>query len=240
MKARMIVMARNTRSGRQSCGRAAVIMSQMGMVGSDCSSSITRWMTMSIQPPKYPEIPPRKTPRIVLSATATRPTVIEVRVPNIMRDHWSRPRRSVPRKWGRPLDFGSLASIRWMSVSNRPSTLYLYPRTKSAIGIRSRLIAHPLHFQRDRIALADDVRHRRIESRLVEEGNPLHGDEGEGGIGRFRVLVAEEVRHQDDGVEDEQDDRAGDRQAVLAESPPDQLPVRRDGDALFVLGGELR
>ncbi len=33
-------MARKTCSGRQSCGRAAVITSQIGIVGSDCSSSI--------------------------------------------------------------------------------------------------------------------------------------------------------------------------------------------------------
>ena len=98
MKARMMVMAKKTCSGRQSCGRAAVIASQIGIVGSDCSSSIMRWMIMSSQPPKYPEMPPSRTPRITLSATATRPTVIEVRVPNIMRDHWSRPSRSVPRR----------------------------------------------------------------------------------------------------------------------------------------------
>ena len=41
-----------TWSGRQSCGRAAVIMSQIGIVGSDCISSITLCMIRSGSPPK--------------------------------------------------------------------------------------------------------------------------------------------------------------------------------------------
>ena len=52
MNARMMVMAKKTRVGGQSRGRAAVMASQIGMVGSDCRISITRWMTRSGQPPK--------------------------------------------------------------------------------------------------------------------------------------------------------------------------------------------
>ena len=38
-------MAKNTWIGVQSRGRAADSASQIGMVGTDCSSSISRWIT---------------------------------------------------------------------------------------------------------------------------------------------------------------------------------------------------
>ena len=123
MKARMMVMAKKTCSGRQSCGRAAVITSQIGMVGSDCSSSMRRWMTWSIHPPRYPEMPPRKRPRRTLSATEARLTVSEVRVPYIIRDHWSRPSRSVPSRCSHGSDAGSAGPTRWTSDVRGPSTL---------------------------------------------------------------------------------------------------------------------
>jgi len=114
--------------------QAAVIISQIGMVGSDCRISISRWMTRSIQPPKYPERPPRSTPRIVLSATATRPTVMEVRVPNIMRDHWSRPKRSVPRKCGRPLDCESFCVNQVVAVRTGPARGTCIPHRTARAG----------------------------------------------------------------------------------------------------------
>ncbi len=80
-------MAKNTWIGVQSRGSAADSASQIGMVGTDCSNSISRWMTWSGRPPKYPEMPPSTTPRMTLSVTATSPTVIEVWVPCMMRDH---------------------------------------------------------------------------------------------------------------------------------------------------------
>ena len=45
-------MAKKTWIGVQSRGSAAVSASQIGMVGSDCSSSISRWITWSGMPPK--------------------------------------------------------------------------------------------------------------------------------------------------------------------------------------------
>ncbi len=49
---RMTVIAKKTWIGVQSRGSAAVRASQMGMVGSDCSSSMSRWITWSAMPPK--------------------------------------------------------------------------------------------------------------------------------------------------------------------------------------------
>ena len=127
---RMTVIAKKTRIGVQSRGRAAVSASQIGMVGSDWSSSIRRWITRSGSPPKYPETPPSSTPSTTLSVTATRPMVIDVWVPCMSRDHWSRPRRSVPRRWTRPVVLPSAAPSRWRLGGNRPSTRYGYPRTR--------------------------------------------------------------------------------------------------------------
>ena len=45
-------MAKNTWIGVQSRGSAADSASQIGMVGTDCSNSISRWMIWSAMPPK--------------------------------------------------------------------------------------------------------------------------------------------------------------------------------------------
>src|SRR5207237_1675784 len=52
-----------------------------------------------------------------------------------------------------------------------------------------------------------------------------------GGVG---VGVGEEVRGHDDAVETHDDDGAGHGQAVLAEAPPHELPLRGDEDPLFL------
>jgi hypothetical protein len=44
-------MAKNTWVGVQSRGSAADSASQIGMVGTDCSSSMIRWITWSVLPP---------------------------------------------------------------------------------------------------------------------------------------------------------------------------------------------
>src|SRR5215831_15896604 len=48
---RITVIAKNTCCGDQSRGSAAVSASQIGIVGNDCRSSISRWMTASARPP---------------------------------------------------------------------------------------------------------------------------------------------------------------------------------------------
>ena len=48
---RITVMAKNTWIGVQSRGKAAANASQIGIVGTDCSNSITRWITLSVLPP---------------------------------------------------------------------------------------------------------------------------------------------------------------------------------------------
>ena len=45
-------MAKKTWSGVQSRGSAADSASQIGMVGTDCRSSMMRWITWSVLPPK--------------------------------------------------------------------------------------------------------------------------------------------------------------------------------------------
>ena len=48
---RITVMAKKIWVGVQSRGRAALRASQIGMVGTDCKSSIRRWITESVLPP---------------------------------------------------------------------------------------------------------------------------------------------------------------------------------------------
>ena len=48
---RITVMAKKTWIGVQSRGSAADSASQIGIVGTDCSSSMIRWITWSVLPP---------------------------------------------------------------------------------------------------------------------------------------------------------------------------------------------
>jgi len=49
---RITVMAKNTCTGVQSRGSAADRASQIGIVGTDCNNSISRWMIRSGRPPR--------------------------------------------------------------------------------------------------------------------------------------------------------------------------------------------
>ena len=74
-------MAKYTCNGDQPLGIAAASPIHNGIVGSERRNSITRWVTASNQPPKYPAAPPMMTPRIRLISTPTRPTDNEICVP---------------------------------------------------------------------------------------------------------------------------------------------------------------
>ncbi|GAI91582.1 unnamed protein product, partial [marine sediment metagenome] len=60
-------------------GRAALRAIQRGMVGIEIKNSITLWITVSIAPPKYPDIPPIMHPRTKLRATPIKPMDKEMR-----------------------------------------------------------------------------------------------------------------------------------------------------------------
>ena len=78
---RMMVTAKYTCNGGHSAGTAALSAIHSGMDGNERSSSMARWMIVSVTPPRYPEIPPRIRPRIRLRATPTRPIDSEIRAP---------------------------------------------------------------------------------------------------------------------------------------------------------------
>jgi hypothetical protein len=77
-------------------GTAAASPIHSGIVGIERRISMMRWITESIAAAEVPETPPSTTPSTRLSATLTRPIVIDVRVANMSRDHRSRPCVSVP------------------------------------------------------------------------------------------------------------------------------------------------
>ena len=85
---------------------------------------MTRWMTVSAQPPYNPEMPPSNTPSTRLSVTPTRPMVSEVRVASTRRENTSRPSWSVPSRNSASDGLPSLTPSRWMSVGNRPNSRY--------------------------------------------------------------------------------------------------------------------
>src|SRR5262249_34075604 len=59
-------------------------------------ASVTRMMTWSTQPPRYPDRIPSVVPSTPAKITAVKPTTIDTRAPKISRDSTSRPTWSVP------------------------------------------------------------------------------------------------------------------------------------------------
>ena len=76
----MTLMRKYRLTGPMVTGMAAVNPSHNGKVGTAMMNSIIRWMMVSTQPPKYPEMPPRVIPSAKASSTPMMPTVIEIRV----------------------------------------------------------------------------------------------------------------------------------------------------------------
>ena len=70
---------------------------------------------------------------------------------------------------------------------------------------------------------------------VVEEMHDLHRNEGLARVGALGILGREEVRHQDDQVEQDQQAGARHREVMAAEAPPHQLPVGGDGDPVLGL-----
>ncbi len=112
-------------------GTAAARPIHNGMVGNDCKNSITRWMTVSIQPPKYPETPPNRQPRKKLMATPTRPIDSDIRAPCRTRENMSLPRFSVPNRNSTP---GSSTPMKCTRFGKSPSSRYSWPATKNRMG----------------------------------------------------------------------------------------------------------
>ena len=97
----------------------------------------------------------------------------------------------------------------------------------------ARGIGRPFHPQGDRMTLADDGGHPGGELAVIEQMQRLHGDERLPRVGRLGVLGGEEIRAQHDHVQRDQQTGAEQGEAVAPEAPPDELPVRRHGDAVL-------
>src|SRR5437867_2490811 len=68
----------------------------MRMVGNDSPMSVRRMRTVSVRPPRYPEISPSSVPNVPATPMATSETRSEIRLPQMIRLSTSRPKRSVP------------------------------------------------------------------------------------------------------------------------------------------------
>jgi hypothetical protein len=66
--------------------------------GNASSVSITRLITSSTRPPKYPATEPSVVPTTADTSTTVSPTANEIRAPATMRDRMSRPSSSRPKR----------------------------------------------------------------------------------------------------------------------------------------------
>src|SRR6266446_1532175 len=66
------------------------------MVGNDSPMSVRRMRTVSVRPPRYPEISPSSVPNVPATPMATIEARSEIRLPQMIRLSTSRPKRSVP------------------------------------------------------------------------------------------------------------------------------------------------
>ena len=96
MKERMIVMSKYTLRTGISGGIAALSAIQSGIVGTDWSTSMIRWMIASTSP-EVPGDPADGRPQIKVSEEPTNPMDREMLEPRTTRENRSRPMRSVPK-----------------------------------------------------------------------------------------------------------------------------------------------
>lgn len=87
------------RPGMVTSLRRAEMVSRSGSSGRVSMKSTIRWMRLSTQPPKYPEIAPMRAPVVWLINVTTNATVREIRAACISRERTSRPSSSVPSQW---------------------------------------------------------------------------------------------------------------------------------------------
>lgn len=66
------------------------------------TTSVSRIIRSSSQPPTKPAVTPTAIPIAALSAATATPAVSEVRAPAMIAESMSRPRSSVPNGWSRP------------------------------------------------------------------------------------------------------------------------------------------
>src|SRR3954468_17112902 len=84
------------------------------------------------------------------------------------------------------------------------------------------------------------VHERPDKASLVEEMQPLRRRVDVLRVARGEVVGRDQLAHQDRGIERRENDRRGDRDAVAAELPPHDLPLRGAVEALLLRGHRLR
>jgi hypothetical protein len=90
------------------------------------------------------------------------------------------------------------------------------------------------------VARAFERVHIGPEGSVVEPMDLLRGHQRPLRLGVGRIDIGEEIREQRDDIEPDEHDRSADRELVLAKPPPDELPLRRDGDAVLGDDAELQ
>ena len=96
----------------------------------DITASANLIIKVSTFPPKYPEIPPYKSPIGNSTKSAKKPMVIEILPPKSILENTSRPLMSVPSKYSRP---AGATPIICLEQGIMPKNLYLSPRGNSFI-----------------------------------------------------------------------------------------------------------
>ena len=214
-------MAKNTCCGDQSRGSAAVSASQIGIVGSDCKSSMSRWITTSARPAEVTGDPTQDHAQHDGERHGDHPDG-HGRAGAV---HESRP-LIAPQPIGAQ-EMDAVAAVRRGRAEevdpgrHDPEHVVRMPRTKNRTGIFRLSSDAPLHPERRGIAPADDRGDPGAQPRAVEEAEPLHRDEGQPRVRRLGVLRTDELGEQHHRVEDQQH-HALEGQAVLPEPPPHQ------------------
>src|SRR6202795_3605374 len=87
--------------------------------------------------------------------------------------------------------------------------------------------------ERERIARPFQRIHKGFEASLVDPVNRLRRHERSLRFRFRRIHIGEKVGEQRNQIERNQDDGPAHRELVLPEAPPNELPLRRDGDPVF-------
>ena len=92
---------RVTAMATMTAGRPVPIAIEIAMArmrsGNACITSMSRWLTRSKRPPRYPHATPHSEPVVVPSSTDANATKSDVRAPWMTRESVSRPTWSVPK-----------------------------------------------------------------------------------------------------------------------------------------------
>jgi hypothetical protein len=102
-------------------GMAADRAIQRGILGKEESTSMIRWIRVSMAPPKYPEMEPIRIPSTKLIKVPAKGMVRDIWLPRIIREKRSRPMESEPKRKRCP---PSSTPKKWISEGIRPQNLY--------------------------------------------------------------------------------------------------------------------